>query len=317
MGEIAFRKDFKQLEDGTEHYAITAMHAQMDQVGILGAVPWLLHLLICIPGLGGPYEAFKKYTMGQIEQRKAEWRQDSEKRPTDVVSWLLKAKDDGDASAPPGDDCLYDEGRLAIIAGSDTTGTTFANVLYYLAIHPEVHQRLQREVDGAQGVHDYNTPLPYLEGVINETLRLKPVVPSGQPRVTPPEGLAIDETWIPGNTIMVVPQYLLQRDERNFARPLEFLPERWLEEGKGLVLDDRAFFPFSIGPYACAGKQLAYLQIRMAIWQIAREFDISLAPQEDGKNFEQNKMPKTLLPWQCRLFIWSSPSERLRSPHHE
>lgn len=82
---------------------------------------------------------------------------------------------------------------------------------------------------------------------MTETLRLKPSVPSGNARVTPPEGLVIDEVRIPGDTIVIVPQYVVQRDERNYVRPLEFLPERWLEEGKDLVLNGRAFFPFTIG----------------------------------------------------------------------
>lgn len=46
-----------------------------------------------------------------------EWRQDTEKKPTDVISWLLKAKGDGDPCAPPSDESLYDEGRLVIVAG--------------------------------------------------------------------------------------------------------------------------------------------------------------------------------------------------------
>lgn len=150
-----------------------------------------------------------------------------------------------------------------------------------------------------------SSQLPYLEAIITETLRLKPGVPSGNQRVTPPEGLTIDEVRIPGNTIVVIPQYVVQRDERNYVRPLEFLPERWLEEGKDLVLDGNAYFPFVIGkkllclnsdlgvvlttlagPYACAGKQLVFLQIRMALWHIAKEFDISLAPGEDPERFD-------------------------------
>lgn len=71
MGEIAFSRDFKQLDDGAEHFAITAMHAQMEDIGLLGAVPWLMHLLACIPFLDGPYEIFKRYTVEQIERRKA------------------------------------------------------------------------------------------------------------------------------------------------------------------------------------------------------------------------------------------------------
>lgn len=74
MGEIAFKKDFGQLEDGAEHYAITAMHAQLEQIGLLGAVPWVLHLLVRIPGLGGPYAIFNKYCIEQVENRKKVWR---------------------------------------------------------------------------------------------------------------------------------------------------------------------------------------------------------------------------------------------------
>ena len=74
MGEIAFHKDFGQLEDGAEHYAITAMHAQLEQIGLLGAVPWLLHLLVRIPGLRGAYAIFDKYCVEQVEHRKKVWR---------------------------------------------------------------------------------------------------------------------------------------------------------------------------------------------------------------------------------------------------
>lgn len=40
------------------------------------------------------------------------------------------------------------------------------------------------------------------------------------------------------------------------------------------------------GPYTCAGKQLAFWQMRMALWRIARDFDISLAPGEDPGRFD-------------------------------
>lgn len=89
--------------------------------------------------------------------------------------------------------------------------------------------------------------IPYLDAIINETLRLKPVIPSGQPRLTPPGGLQVDEVWIPGDTIVAIPQWTIFRDERYFIRATEFLPERWLEEKDRLIKDERAFFPFSLG----------------------------------------------------------------------
>ena len=71
MGVIAFNKDFGQLEGGAKHFAITAMHVQLQQIGLIGVIPWLLHLLVRIPGLDGTYTIFKKHCIEQIEQRKA------------------------------------------------------------------------------------------------------------------------------------------------------------------------------------------------------------------------------------------------------
>lgn len=90
--------------------------------------------------------------------------------------------------------------------------------------------------------------IPYVEAIINETLRLKPAVPSGQPRVTPPGGLQIDEVWIPGDVNVVVPQYILQRDNRNFPEADKFVPERWLAENKKtMISNEQAYFPFQLG----------------------------------------------------------------------
>jgi hypothetical protein len=227
--------------------------------------------------------------------------------------------------------CFYEQNSDE---NSDTTATTLAHVLYYLATHPEVHKRLQTVVDEAQGVHDIAHPLPYLEAVINETLRLKPVVPSGQMRVTPPEGLYIDETWIPGNTIVVVPQYLLQRDARNFSRPLEFLPERWLEKDQGLVFEDRAFFPFTIGKKFSSMIFIidhAHLQFKVLMPVRASNWHISKCAWPSGQlqgslishwrlgRMERDSMrtPRILSPWQCHLSIWFSASERGQSPGSE
>ncbi|KAL1962758.1 hypothetical protein VTN77DRAFT_9212 [Rasamsonia byssochlamydoides] len=296
MGLVGFDKDFHQLEDAAEHSAIKGLHDQMSAIGILSAVPWLLSLLGSIPGLSGSYGLFMNYCAQQVEEKKSKWRAGSVETPTDVISWLLKAKDENDQSAPPGDKALDEDGRLIIIAGSDTTGVTLANALYYLASNPTVYRQLQKHVDevfpsgDSSFSYDKVRDLPYLEAIINETLRLKPAVPSGQPRVTPASGLQIDEVWIPGDTNMVVPQYVIQRDERNFPRGAEFLPERWLAEEKKtgrLILNEQAFFPFQIGPYSCVGKQLALMQLRSVLSRIALNFDIAFAPGEDGVAFDQ------------------------------
>jgi cytochrome P450 len=166
---------------------------------------------------------------------------------------------------------LDEDGRLIVIAGrydlsilfgllnsnqyaSDTTGVTLANALYFLVKNPLVYRKLQAQLDSifpsgdSSCAYDKVQDILYLDAVINETLRLKPAVPSGQPRVTPPDGLQIDDVWIPGDINVITPQYVIQRDERNFPRGEEYVPERWLaEEKKAMIFHEQAFFPFQIG----------------------------------------------------------------------
>jgi cytochrome P450 len=90
---------------------------------------------------------------------------------------------------------LTREGMLALFAGSDTTATTLSNIIFYLATNMNVTNRLRAELDGAAGEdaaydvdvdEDRLVDLKYLQGVINETLRLQPASPNGAQRIPPP-----------------------------------------------------------------------------------------------------------------------------------
>ncbi|KAJ0426668.1 cytochrome P450 [Aspergillus carlsbadensis] len=296
MGLVGFSKDFRQLDDAAEHAAIKELHEQMLFLGILKPTPWILTILGAIQGLVGNYGQFMTYCANRIAEKKHEWNASETKVPQDVISWLLKAADEKDQSAPPGDQALNEDGRLMIVTGSDTSGVALANAFYYLAKHPAVYRKLQAELDQAflqtadQAALSNETlrRLPYLEAVINETIRLKPAVPSGQPRQTPPEGLQVDEVWIPGDTIVVIPQHVIQRDDRYFPSGSEFIPERWLEEKHTLIVREEAFFPFQTGRYGCVGKQLALMEMRSVIARIALEFDMSIANEEAAESFDRD-----------------------------
>lgn len=101
---------------------------------------------------------------------------------------------------------------------SDTTASTLTYIFYRLAeqvSHQDIlRQELNplREEDGSflfKALQDAD----HLNGVINEALRLHPVVPSGLLRMTPPEGIMIGKTFIPGNTTVVAPSYTICRRE--------------------------------------------------------------------------------------------------------
>ena len=130
-----------------------------------------------------------------------------------------------------------------------------AHALYFLVKNQQVYKNLQSILEstlpdgGRSFTYEHIKNIPLLEGIINETLRLKPVIPSGQPRVTPAQGLQIDEVYIPGDVNIIIPQFVIQRDERYFERAKEWIPERWVADGDKahMVKDKNAFFPFQLG----------------------------------------------------------------------
>jgi cytochrome P450 len=127
-----------------------------------------------------------------------------------------------------------------------------AGFFYYLAAHPRVYRKLQGLLSEAfpDGDGSYTAAaaveIPYVDAIINETMRLQPPASINLTRTTPAQGLTIDGVYIPGDITVSVATYAIHRDPRYFARPLEFIPERWTEQPK-LIKDARAFIPFSIG----------------------------------------------------------------------
>ncbi|GKU09605.1 unnamed protein product, partial [Fusarium langsethiae] len=237
MGLVGFSKDFQMVESETEHPAIKGVHESMMAIGVLGTVPWLLSMLGKIPGAAGGYARFTRWCHEQLQEKRkiiaSERASLKDQDPQDIMSWLVKAMEDGDPCAPPGDQAVEEDARLLIIAGSDTVASAITNALYYLAKNPDCYQALQDAIwqhfpnGDSEWTYKKARAVLYLDWVIYETLRLRPSVPGGLTRVTPPEGLIIDDFFIPGDIVISVPTYTMQRDERYWPDALSFKPERW------------------------------------------------------------------------------------------
>jgi cytochrome P450 len=147
-----------------------------------------------------------------------------------------------------------------LAAGIDTTGDGLCFLMYHLSLpHPEsqrIQSLLRQELIGsmAQEPHVPFDKLPYLDAVVKEGLRCFPPIPMSFPRYVPAGGRMISGAWIPEGTIVSCQPWTIHKDEDVFPRPLEFIPERWLEE-EGKAERDRMFFAFSAGSRGCLGRQ--------------------------------------------------------------
>ncbi|EEU36092.1 uncharacterized protein NECHADRAFT_87276 [Fusarium vanettenii 77-13-4] len=285
MGDLAFGQSFGMLRDGLKHYYMKLGDENMSLIGAFSRLIWLFPLFKAIPGVNYTHLKFQRWL-----------REQNEPPVSDVFSWILEDYESKDQPTKQDFLNLHGDAHLIVVAGSDTTAVTTTSLFYELSQRLDICSQLQEEIDEYKKEHkksDYASlsHLKLLQACIDETLRLHPVVPSGLQRMTPPEGLQIGDTFIPGDTIVQVPSYTLQRDERVFLRPNEFLPERWTSQ-PDLVKDASAFAPFSMvqGRNSCVGKQLGLMEIRYVTTEILSRYDIQFAPGNDPKAYLENKM---------------------------
>ncbi|EAA58076.1 hypothetical protein AN6101.2 [Aspergillus nidulans FGSC A4] len=289
MGKVGFGKEFNNLSTGVEHPGIKAIHDHMAILGVMCHVPWLLNLISNLPGASFSMAEFFKWCEDEIVQKHRSW--DIKETPQDITSWLLKAYVHKEVSAAPTANALHEDSRAVIVAGSETTATTLASILYFLCKNPEILAKLQLLLDEAmpggssEWTYDKIKTISYLDDIINETLRLRPAILTGGYRVTPAEGLQVDEVYIPGDVNVFVPTQLIQTDERYYVDAKRFVPERWNEK-KEMIQDGAPYFPFLYGPYVCPKKNLALMSLRISVSKLAQLYDIHFAPGENGELFE-------------------------------
>ncbi|OJZ87745.1 hypothetical protein ASPFODRAFT_131283 [Aspergillus luchuensis CBS 106.47] len=300
MGDLAFGEGFGCLEQGEYHWATQIMMETMDFVGSYLPM-WLFRMVLEVPGLKRGWYKFLDYCEMRLVERmrvssyrtcvaSTELTRQNEPDVPDVSAALLapfKGKEPGKEDQQ----WLGGDSRLIIVAGSDTTASTLVALFYELAHRPDEVEKLRAELapfvnkDGGLGdFYDGDIGhLGHLNGAINEALRLYPPVPSGVPRIMPPDGITVNGVSIPGNTIVINPTLAMGRSELSYKKPLEFIPERWYQQPE-LINDQSAFVPFNIGTYNCIGKPLALQNLRATVAHLVTTFDVKFAPGNAEKD---------------------------------
>jgi cytochrome P450 family 135 len=165
---------------------------------------------------------------------------------SDVLSLLLRARDEG--GSPMTDAELRDELFTTLGAGHETTATALAFAFELLLRHPAVLSRLRSEIEA--GEDD-----AYLDAVVKETLRLRPVIDAAERTLTKPRTVA---GWELPAGVKVYPGIaLVHMREDLYPRAGEFRPERFLDERA----ESYSWLPFGGGIRRCLGAALAQAEM--------------------------------------------------------
>lgn len=208
----------------------------------------------------------------------AERRRSGEDRG-DLLSMLLLAQDDEGDGGGMSDLQLRDEALTLFLAGHETTANALAWTWHLLSRNPDAEARLHEEVDRVLGGRlpgaDDLPALPWTRGVLAESMRLFP--PAYVLGREPLEAFEVGGYRVPAGGIVLMSQWVIQRDARFFPDPLRFDPARWTPEMEE-SLPRFAYFPFGAGPRKCIGESFAWMEGVLVLAAVARRWRLREVP---------------------------------------
>jgi cytochrome P450 len=178
---------------------------------------------------------------------------------TDVLSLLLRARDEDGRQMT--DLELRDELMTMLAAGHETTSTGLAFALDLLLHNPAGLARLLEELDTDDDA--------YLEAVVTETLRLRPVIDAAERTLKAPRTIA---GWHLPAGIRVYPAIaLVHHREDLYPEPERFRPERFTEDGA----ESYTWLPFGGGIRRCIGAALAQAEMAEVLRTILSRVELA------------------------------------------
>ncbi|KXX74662.1 Pisatin demethylase [Madurella mycetomatis] len=293
LGIVTFSTKFGYMEKGCDYDGTLAIaDKSIDYLALCGQMPWTDYWLDKNPvyPIGPPN--ISNVTRIAIEKLTARLKgEDKYFNPEnpDFLQYFIESK-----STHPE---IVDEGKiigyllLNLIAGADTTAITMRALFYYCLKDRRVWNKLQSEVRAhfqpfEPASHAKARALPYLEGVVRETIRYHPAVSMIMERIVPEGGLTLpDGSVVPGGQMVGMNPYIVGRNKSIFGEDAdEFVPDRWLQrDGENdeqykerMTLWGTATLAFGGGSRICLGRNLSQMEVWKLVPTLISTFDIEL-----------------------------------------
>ncbi|RDA93305.1 hypothetical protein CP533_2057 [Ophiocordyceps camponoti-saundersi (nom. inval.)] len=289
IGELTFGDSFRMLELGQKN----AYARELERVNRVSAVrstfPTLVRFsrFVPLPIFKSASEAsfnMRRYAGDSLRRYRRLVDEDPNLAQETLFTKLFRAEADDKL---PFDEIL-NEAQSYIVAGSDTTANTLTYLTWSVCRRSDIRAKLVDELrtlptDFCEAeLH----ALPYLNHVVDETLRLYSAAPSGLPRVVPPGGANLAGYNLDAGTVVSAQAYSMHRDPIVYPSPDSFIPERWMEPTKAMK---DAFMPFGRGPRVCIGQHLARMELRLATARFFLAFPEAQISSLEGMSDEDMK----------------------------
>jgi len=203
-----------------------------------------------------------------------------------------------------------------ITAGTDTSAISVEWAMAELIRNPRVQQKAQEELDKVIGLERVMTEadflsLPYLQCVAKEAMRLHPPTPLMLPHRANAD-VKVGGYDIPKGSNVHVNVWAVARDPAVWKEPLEFRPERFLEEDVDMKGHDYRLLPFGAGRRVCPGAQLGINLVTSMLGHLLHHFCWSPGEGMKGEDIDMGESPGLVTYMRTPLKAVASP----RLPSH-
>ncbi|GJC94608.1 cytochrome P450 [Colletotrichum higginsianum] len=182
------------------------------------------------------------------------------------------------------DESIMDNLITFLIAGHETTSGLLSFAFYQLLKHPDAYQKAQQEVDGVVGKGqikvDHLSKLPYLNGVLRETLRVNATIPLFTVE-------AFEDTLLAGKYPVKEGETIINLLAKSHLDPAvfgedanEFKPERMMDDNFNRITKEfpNCWKPFGNGMRACIGRPFAWQEALLVMTMLLQNFNFVLDP---------------------------------------
>ncbi|CAG9806564.1 unnamed protein product [Chironomus riparius] len=192
-------------------------------------------------------------------------------------------------------DEIQDEVHTVVLAAQDTSAIASSSTLLLLAMYKDVQRKVVDELHRIFGKTldapylDYEkiNELHYLEMVINETMRLLPVVPYVFRENSVDIGIS-EGYVIPTGTYIVIPIFEIHRSKKIWGEDADqFRPERFEKENSEKI-PSYAYIPFAKGPRICIGWRYAMLLMKIQLANILLRYEVDTSLKFEELEYQFN-----------------------------
>lgn len=249
-------------------------------IRLLPRLPFGNSLLGLLQSVKGNQSYFLKIAKQIIKSR----RQQGPTGRKDLLQLMMNANDETteEQASRLTDDEIVAQCVIFLLAGFETSSNTLGLTLYYLAVNPDVQDKLRLEIKDAiecnvkKPLYEVAQHIEYLDCVVKESQRLCPTLAQVNRECS--DDYDLNGVHIPAGTEILIPIYFLHHDPDAWTDPEKFDPERFRSPSK----DGRhalQFLPLGAGPRNCIGMRFALMEVKIALVKILTKFRFEKSPE--------------------------------------